>query len=153
MKLLATLGLVFGLSLSAMGAESVDSKKAPELTSPGSAELWSSALARWKRANLANYSYSVDIFCFCGDVGGYDVTVKDYEVVDIQKTSEGRGGYFDGKMDSLFRSIELDIIYGAKFSAQEYDPKLGYPVKVYQDTAPQVDYFYHIDITNFEILD
>lgn len=93
------------------------------------------ARARWERAEIRNYDFTLSLSCFC-EGGGYAVSVRDRDIV----TAEPLNGQSSGMQAELAVEDLFDVIINALAEdvdvlEVEYDGGLGYP------TLISIDYF------------
>ena len=95
------------------------------------------ALATWEAAVIEDYSYTLNVLCFCTISGQFQVTVADGEVVEVispetgQVDLESPDNFMTYDVDGLFALIED---WGGGEAPDEmlatFDPALGYPLEV-----------------------
>lgn len=107
-------------------------------TSPVSQRLELQAnRAKWQRAGLVSYTYTLQQFCFCA----FTQPVRLYVVNDVVVRALASPGdsavspQFFPTVDRLFTFIDDAIARRAAVIRVTYDPTLGYPVEIVYDGA------------------
>jgi len=113
----------------------------------------SAAVARWRAADIKDYTFEIELVCFCPPIGPYRVTVEEGEVVSLVwadsgtavDTSVGRAFY---TVDSIFGFIQQELDQRPDTVRAEYDQQLGFPILFYRDYRP-VDSYLWFTISKF----
>ena len=114
------------------------------------------ALARWDAAGIRDYSFDVDVICFCTISGRFHVVVKDGTPAEVTM-EDGNAvdiehfDFFEFTIPGVFALIEEwnggaspDDVVAA------FDPELGYPVDIRIDAISEaVDDEVTVVISNF----
>lgn len=93
--------------------------------------------AKWQRAGLVSYTYTLQQFCFCA----FTQPVRLYVVNDVVVRAFASPGdsavspQFFPTVDRLFTFIDDAIARRAAVIRVTYDPTLGYPVEIVYDGA------------------
>jgi hypothetical protein len=100
------------------------------------------ARERWERSGSDNYSFSVDVVCFCTIAGRFEVVVEDG--VPVSVTQEGKEvdveqfEFIDFTVEGLF---ELAGTWGGGTEPDRmvasFDPDLGYPIDLRIDAITE----------------
>lgn len=93
--------------------------------------------AKWQRAGLVSYTYTLQQLCFCA----YTQPVRLYVVNDVVVRALASSGdsavspQFFPSVDRLFAFVDDAIARRAAVLRVTYDPALGYPVEIVYDGA------------------
>lgn len=93
--------------------------------------------AKWQRAGLVSYTYTLQQLCFCA----FTQPVRLYVVNDVVVRALASSGdsavspQFFPTVDRLFAFIDDAIARRAAVLRVTYDPTLGYPVEIVYDGA------------------
>jgi Family of unknown function (DUF6174) len=108
----------------------------PVLGAQESLDALALAEQAWVSAGVEDYSYQLDVICFCTISGHFEVTVADGEVVEVQSDS----GPVDFASPDQFMSYDLEGLFdlaadwGGGSPPDEmlvaFDPELHYPTEV-----------------------
>lgn len=100
----------------------------------------SAARARWAAAGAEAYTMTQVRTCFCpADASGpFRVTVRDGAVQSVTFEGEPVPAERALSVEALFRLVERALDAGAVTVDAQYDPSLGYPVRVYIDYNEQI---------------
>lgn len=93
------------------------------------------ARTRWEAADIDDYQMVVELICFCGFVGPFDVEVEGGEMVAM-KPGDPDAGAEDYRGNDLTVDAIFDQIVEANESGEvdvSYDPDLGYPTWAFLD--------------------
>ncbi|MGD2070117.1 MAG: DUF6174 domain-containing protein, partial [Gemmatimonadota bacterium] len=91
------------------------------------------ARARWARADLTSYIWTVDRACFCAGFGAAEIRVEDGEKVSVERVDQGsippEEAEFWPTVDELFEIVERAIQEAGALEV-DYDTATGAPLFV-----------------------
>jgi hypothetical protein len=95
---------------------------------------------KWLQHGYRDYSVTMGKFCFCADIGPFDVRVLGDSVVAAVRTSDGAPTLeikYLPTVNKLFDFIQKAIDDNTKTISVTYDAELGFPREVVYDLAGQ----------------
>ena len=91
---------------------------------------------KWRAHGYRDYSLTMRLDCFCGDVGPFAVTVRGDSVVAAVRISDGRPSLaisYLPTVNKLFDFIQEKLDDHTKTITVTYDAELGFPREVVYD--------------------
>jgi hypothetical protein len=110
--------------------------------SEGSMTAASEARDRWEQAGIDDYSFDLDVVCFCTIGGRFHVVVEDGVPVSVTQQGDaidpGQYDFIEFTVDGLF---ELAETWGGGLEPDQmvaaFDPELGYPMDLRIDAISE----------------
>ena len=118
------------------------------------------ALSTWNAGGIDDYTYTLDVICFCTISGRFQVTVADGEVVEVTSAETGA---VDLESPDNFMTYDVEGLFAligdwggqtADNMLAAFDPELGYPVEIRIDSITNaIDDELTFFVSDFEAAD
>ena len=118
------------------------------------------ASSTWNAGGIDDYTYTLDVICFCTISGRFQVTVADGEVVEVTSADTGAvdlespDNFMTYDVEGLFALVDDWGGQTADNMLAAFDPELGYPVEIRIDSITNaIDDELTFFVSDFEAAD